>query len=194
MGYDDDQGPLLARIYFPQTGIFELHDNSYICYQTLNDEVERKTGALPASTIVRDLEEYKYLIGTRHVDPDSGCTYETTEIKVTPNQDIVAWQKRFYNGKLDKNHQGPFFAEDIREYTQQTLRTGISKRGNHNKNKANAISIDNPFVMLALEQIQAAIVDDKSPTKQGLDREDYEPPTRRLMLQCKQQVKWEEAE
>ena len=57
-----------------------------------------------------------------------------------------------------------------------------------------AISSDNPFVMLALEQIQAAIVDDKSPTKQVLDGKDYEPPTRRLMLQCKQRVKWEEAE
>ena len=78
MGYDDDQGPLLARTYFPQTGIFKLNDNSYIFYQTLNDEVERETGATPASTIVRDPEEYKYLIGTRHVDPDSGCTYETT--------------------------------------------------------------------------------------------------------------------
>ena len=42
--------------------------------------------------------------------------------------------------------------------------------------------------MLALEQIQAAIVDNKSPTKQVLDREDYEPPTGRLMLQCKQPV------
>ena len=111
MGYDDDQGPLLARIYLPQTGIFELHDNSYICYQTLNDEVERKTGNLPASTSVRDPEDYKYLIDTRHVDPDSGCTYETTEIKVTPNKDIVAWRKRFYNGKLDKNPQGPFFVQ-----------------------------------------------------------------------------------
>ena len=59
---------------------------------------------------------------------------------------------------------------------------------------ATAISCDNPFVMLALEQIQAAIVDDKSPTKQALHKEDYEPPTRRLMLQCKQRVKWEEAE
>jgi hypothetical protein len=49
-------------------------------------------------------------------------------------------------------------------------------------------------VTLALEQIQTAIVDDKTPTKQVLDREDYEPPTRRLMLQFKQQVKWEEAE
>ena len=58
---------------------------------------------------------------------------------------------------------------------------------------AKAISSDNPFVMLALEQIQAAIVDDKSPSKQVLDK-DYEPPTRRLMLQCKQRVEWEEAE
>ena len=57
---------------------------------------------------------------------------------------------------------------------------------------ATAISSDNPFVMLALEQIQAAIVDDKSPTKQVLDREDHEPPTRRLMLRCKRRVKWEE--
>ena len=48
--------------------------------------------------------------------------------------------------------------------------------------------------MLVLEQIQAAIVDDKFPTKQVLDREDYEPPTRLLMLQCKPPVKWEEAE
>jgi hypothetical protein len=32
--------------------------------------------------------------------------------------------------------------------------------------------------MLALAQIQAAIVDDKSPPKQALDKEDYEPPTR----------------
>ena len=86
----DDLGPLLPRIYFSQTGVFELHDNYYFCYQTLNKEVERKTGDIPASTTVRDPEAYKYLMGTRHVDPDSGCTYETTEIKVTPNQDIFA--------------------------------------------------------------------------------------------------------
>ena len=48
--------------------------------------------------------------------------------------------------------------------------------------------------MLALEQVQAAIVDDKSATKQVLDREDYGPPTGRLMLQCKQPVQWEEAD
>ena len=68
MGYDDEQGPLLARIYFPATGIFEHHDNSYIRYQSLHAESER----------------------TRHVDPESELTYETTEIKVAPNKDITA--------------------------------------------------------------------------------------------------------
>ena len=33
---------------------------------------------------------------------------------------------------------------------------------------ASAISVDNPFVMLALEQIQAAIVDDRSPSEQKI--------------------------
>ena len=39
------------------------------------------------------------------------------------------------NGKLDKNSQEPFYAEDIHVYTQQTLRTGLSKRGKHKYNK-----------------------------------------------------------
>jgi hypothetical protein len=58
--YDDDQGPLLARIYFPQTGVFELHDNTDIHYQTLYEEVLSKSGDnLANATIVRDPEEYK---------------------------------------------------------------------------------------------------------------------------------------
>ena len=41
--------------------------------------------------------------------------------------------------------------------------------------------------MLALANIQEAIVDDKkNPSKHNmLDSEDYEQPTRRLMLKCK---------
>ena len=35
-----------------------------------------------------------------------------------------------------KGSQRHFYAEDIRGYTQQTLRTGISKRGKHNNNNA----------------------------------------------------------
>ena len=32
VGYDDDQGPLLARVYFTTTGVYELHDNGNIQY------------------------------------------------------------------------------------------------------------------------------------------------------------------
>ena len=54
---------------------------------------------------------------------------------------------------------------------------------------ASAISSDNPFVMLALDKIQEAIVDDKNSPKHILDKEDYEPPTGKLMLKCKNHAK-----
>ena len=57
---------------------------------------------------------------------------------------------------------------------------------------ASAISSDNPFVMLALDKIQEAIVDDKNLPKHILENEDYEPPSRRLMLKCKNHAKWAE--
>ena len=38
-GYDDDQGPLLARVFFSDTKIFELHDNGYIQYQSFKDQI-----------------------------------------------------------------------------------------------------------------------------------------------------------
>ena len=34
VGYDDSQGPLLAKVYFPYTRSYQLHDNGYIKYQT----------------------------------------------------------------------------------------------------------------------------------------------------------------
>ena len=39
---------------------------------------------------VRPVEFYQPLIGTRHVDPQNRLTYETVDIKVTPQRDIVA--------------------------------------------------------------------------------------------------------
>jgi hypothetical protein len=39
VGYDDDQGPLLARIYFSDTKIFELRDDGHIQYQSFKDQI-----------------------------------------------------------------------------------------------------------------------------------------------------------
>ena len=54
-------------MYFPDTGVFELHDNSYILYQSLNGEVEKRAEESPNKTpILKDVSECKYLLGTRH--------------------------------------------------------------------------------------------------------------------------------
>ena len=75
VGYDDDQGPLLARIYFPDTKIFELHENGYIQDQSFKDQI---TGIVePEQEAPEDcpLEFYAPLVGTRHIDPMNGLTY-----------------------------------------------------------------------------------------------------------------------
>ncbi|MEY4861161.1 MAG: hypothetical protein RL059_860 [Bacteroidota bacterium] len=38
------------------------------------------------------VEFYAPLVGTRHIDPKNGLTYQTVDIKTTPNQDIVSYR------------------------------------------------------------------------------------------------------
>ena len=129
VGYDDEQGPLLARVYFPDTGIFELHDNSYMVYQDFNIQCH-SLGLHDAAEEpqVRPVEFYHPLIGTRHVDPQNGLTYETVDIKVTPQRDIVAWRRRVMNGVVVDAPQGPLHVDTIHQYTQDTLLNGMDKR------------------------------------------------------------------
>ena len=81
VGYDDEQGPLLVRIYFSDTKIFKLHDNGYIQYQSFKDQI---TGVKePEQEAPEDcpLEFYAPLVSTRHIDPKYGLTYQTVDIK-----------------------------------------------------------------------------------------------------------------
>ena len=78
VGYDDDQGPLLARIYFPDTNIFELHDNGDIQDQSFKDQI---TGVDEPEEEPRDdhpVEFYAPLVGTRHMT-------RRMDIKIPPN-------------------------------------------------------------------------------------------------------------
>jgi len=102
---------------------------------------------------------------------------------ITNNINKFSTRKRCASPALDLANP----MENIRVDTIPTRKSSRISSLNSEKDIANkkllthlaaAVSVDNPFVMLALEQIQAAIVDDKSPTKQALDMEDYEPPTR----------------
>ena len=71
------------------------------------------------------VEFYAPLVGTRHIDPKNELTYQTIDIKVTPNRDIVAWRRKIIRGVLQDTSQGPFHAHDIYTYTQQTLKNGM---------------------------------------------------------------------
>ena len=82
VGYDDDQGPLLAKIYFPDTKIFELHDNGYIQYQSFKDQITGGDEPEQEAPEVHPVEFYELLVGTRHIDPKNGLTYQTVDIKV----------------------------------------------------------------------------------------------------------------
>ena len=116
---------MLARIYFSDTKIFELHDNGYIQYQSFKDQI---TGVDEPEEEPREdhpVEFYAPLVGTRHIDPKNGLTYQTVDIKTTPNRDIVAWRRRIIRGVLQDTSQGPFHVHDIYTYTQQTLKNGM---------------------------------------------------------------------
>ena len=69
----------------------------------------------------RPMEDYQLLVGSRHIDPKNGLTYETVDIKILPNRYIVAWRRRVIKGSLQDTPQGPFHAEDIYQYTYTTL-------------------------------------------------------------------------
>jgi hypothetical protein len=73
--------------------------------------------------VERSIEDYQLLVGSRYIDPKNRLTYETVDIKVTPNRDIVAWRRRVIKGSLQDTPEGPFHAEDIYQYTHTTLRT-----------------------------------------------------------------------
>ena len=46
----------------------------------------------------KPVDFFRPLVGSRHVDPKNGLTYETVELKITRQRDIVAWRWRVING------------------------------------------------------------------------------------------------
>jgi hypothetical protein len=123
VGYDDESEPLLARVYFPDTGVFELHDNSGMIYHNFNIKVHslglHDSAEEPQ---VGPVEFYQPFIGTRHVDLQNGLTYETVDIKLTPQRDIVAWRRRVVNGVVVDASQGP-----LHQKTKDTLLNEMDK-------------------------------------------------------------------
>jgi hypothetical protein len=78
--------------------MFELHDNGYIQYQSFKDQITGVDEPEEEPWEDHPVEFYAPLVGTRHKDPKNGLAYQTVDIKVTSNRDIVAWRRKIIRG------------------------------------------------------------------------------------------------
>ena len=69
------------KVYYPATATSEWVDEQLVKYADPLDQLEDKKLIVSAEDIPeRDIEDFYPLLGTRHVDPDNGLTYETTDV------------------------------------------------------------------------------------------------------------------
>ena len=69
----------------------------------------------------RDIEDFYPLLGTRHVDPDNGLTYETTDVFQDKQGYNLVYRRLVTKGRLEKHQDGLLHAADIESYTKVNL-------------------------------------------------------------------------
>jgi len=121
-GYDDSQSSLLARVYFLEDGCVQRWEAAGITYADPLTELEKHQA--PKRTLQlsdANPKDFEWLKGTRHIDPDEGLMFQTTDIKVTRDGYIVAYRRRVHNGLMVGKPDGPYHVADISQYTRTTL-------------------------------------------------------------------------
>ena len=124
------------RLYNPRTkkeiirGTFKTIGPQHISKESINYEinVDDSILELPSTEpeILSDVNDYKCLIGTEHVDPEDAILYRTTEVVVEESDpeigpQIVAYRRRVKpNGTLyplNADDDWPYIIDIIVEYT-----------------------------------------------------------------------------
>jgi hypothetical protein len=122
VGYDDLQGSLRVKVYYPATANSEWVDEQLVKYADPLDQLENKNLIVPAEDVPeRDIEDFYPLLGTRHVDPDNGLTYETTDVFQDKRGYNLVYRRLVTKGRLEKHLDGPLHAADIESYTKVNL-------------------------------------------------------------------------
>ena len=86
------------------------------------DQLEYKKVIVSADDIPEwDIEDFYPLLGTRHVDPDNGLTYETTDVFQDKQGYNLVYRRLVTKGRLEKHQDGPLHAADIESYTKVNL-------------------------------------------------------------------------
>jgi hypothetical protein len=78
IGYDDQKGKLLVKVYYPKENSYAWVDEQLVTYAepllALNKVRKSKVLVPPKKVLV---SYFELLLGTRHTDPGNGLLYET---------------------------------------------------------------------------------------------------------------------
>jgi hypothetical protein len=101
VGYDDQKGPLRFKVFYPNLASSEWVADELVTFDNPLEAIQKtKTGIVAEELEEKPLDNFLPLIGTRHVDPDNGLQYETTEVKINRQGYIVAYRRWFHRGKM----------------------------------------------------------------------------------------------
>jgi hypothetical protein len=122
IGYDDQKGTLLVKVYYPKNNTYAWVDEQLVTYAdpllALDKVRKGKVLVLPKEVPVSYFEP---LIGMRHTDPENGLLYETVEVKMNREGYIVAFRKLVTRGKVTGYNDEPIHVADIACYTDVDL-------------------------------------------------------------------------
>ena len=67
------------------------------------------------------IEDFYPLLGTRHVDPDNGLTYDNTDVFQDKWGYNLVYRRLVTKGRLERHQDRPLHAADIETYTKVNL-------------------------------------------------------------------------
>ena len=126
----EEEGILIYRVYITATTeVVGTTDVTFLRSKgvsdippaVLQDAPLTDTAIVPTRTIpIREVSDYQYLVGTRHVDPLDGMQYETTRV-LQEGQWIVCYRRLILTDgtRFRRTEYGPFHVRDIEVYTEK---------------------------------------------------------------------------
>ena len=122
VGYNDQMGPLRAKVYFTDTTASDWYAEELLEYRDPLYELEMKSEHVPVIECEpKEIEYFTPLVGTRHVDPTSGLQYEVVQVKLNRQRYIVVYRRRVSHGEVTGALDGPIHAEEVVRWTKDGI-------------------------------------------------------------------------
>jgi hypothetical protein len=113
-GYNDQMGPLRAKVYFKNTKESEWCAEELLEFRDLLYKLELVSEHVPIIEMEpKSIDYFELLIGTRHVDPVSGQQYKVDQVKMNRKRNIIVYRRKVSRGKLSGALDRPIHAEEV---------------------------------------------------------------------------------